>query len=68
MALAFGLDPNSEILVPISEDDLGSSLSARRPSYSALDNSVLRDLGWEPMRHHRDAIASAVARITAGSA
>ncbi len=68
VALAFGLDPNSEILVPISEDDRGSSLSARRPSYSALDNSVLRDLGWEPMRHHRDAIASAVARITAGSA
>ena len=50
--------------VPISEANLGSSRPARRPAYSALDNSVLCDMGWEPMRHHRDAIAAAVADLT----
>tara|TARA_B100000959_G_scaffold55154_1_gene57518 strand:+ start:1181 stop:2050 length:870 start_codon:yes stop_codon:yes gene_type:complete len=64
VAVAAGHDPDSELLVPISEANLGSSRPARRPAYSALDNSVLCDMGWEPMRHHRDAIAAAVADLT----
>jgi dTDP-4-dehydrorhamnose reductase len=61
VARASGHDP--ERVHPICEDDLDASRSARRPAYSALDNAVLRDLGYEPMRHHRDAIADAVAGL-----
>ena len=66
VARASGNDP--ELLVPVSETDLESSRPAHRPTYSALDNTVLRGLGWEPMRHHRDAIAAVVARIMAAEA
>ncbi len=63
VARASGHDPDTELLVPVSETDLESSRPAHRPTYSALDNTVLRGLGWEPMRHHRDAIADAVAGL-----
>ena len=66
VARASGNDP--ELLVPVSETDLDVSHPAHRPTYSALDNTVLRGLGWEPMRHHRDAIAAVVARIMAAEA
>ena len=66
VARASGNDP--ELLVPVSETDLDVSRPACRPTYSALDNTVLRGLGWEPMRHHRDAIAAVVARIMAAEA
>ena len=66
VARASGNDP--ELLVPVSEADLDVSRPACRPTYSALDNTVLRGLGWEPMRHHRDAIAAVVARIMAAEA
>jgi dTDP-4-dehydrorhamnose reductase len=66
VARASGNDP--ELLVPVSEADLDVSHPACRPTYSALDNTVLRGLGWEPMRHHRDAIAAVVARIMAAGA
>ena len=66
VARASGNDP--ELLVPVSEADLDVSHPACRPTYSALDNTVLRGLGWEPMRHHRDAIAAVVARIMAAEA
>ena len=66
VARASGNDP--ELLVPVSEADLDVSRPACRPTYSALDNTVLRGLGWEPMRHHRDAIAAVVARIMAAGA
>ncbi len=66
VARASGNDP--ELLVPVSETDLDVSRPAHRPTYSALDNTVLRGLGWEPMRHHRDAIAAVVARIMAAEA
>jgi len=66
VARASGNDP--ELLVPVSETDLDVSRPACRPTYSALDNTVLRGLGWEPMRHHRDAIAAVVARIMAAGA
>ena len=68
VARASGHDPDTELLVPVSETDLDVSRPARRPTYSALDNTVLRGLGWEPMRHHRDAIAAVVARIMAAEA
>ena len=63
VARVAGHDPDSELLVPIVEADLDVSRPARRPDYSALDNAVLRGLGWEPMRHHRDAIADVVAGL-----
>ena len=66
VARASGNDP--DLLVPVSEADLDVSRPACRPTYSALDNTVLRGLGWEPMRHHRDAIAAVVARIMAAEA
>ena len=66
VARASGNDP--ELLVPVSETDLDVSRPACRPTYSALDNTVLRGLGWEPMRHHRDAIADAVAGLLDGGA
>ena len=66
VARASGNDP--DLLVPVSEADLDVSRPACRPTYSALDNTVLRCLGWEPMRHHRDAIAAVVARIMAAEA
>jgi dTDP-4-dehydrorhamnose reductase len=66
VARASGNDP--DLLVPVSEADLDVSRPACRPTYSALDNTVLRGLGWEPMRHHRDAIAAVVARIMAAGA
>ena len=56
-----GADP--ELVVRIVEADLGTARPARRPCFSALDNVGLRDLGYEPMRHHRDAIVDAVARL-----
>ena len=68
VARASGHDPDTELLVPVSETDLDVSRPAHRPTYSALDNTVLRCLGWEPMRHHRDAIAAVVARIMAAEA
>jgi dTDP-4-dehydrorhamnose reductase len=68
VARASGHDPDTELLVPVSETDLDVSRPACRPTYSALDNTVLRGLGWEPMRHHRDAIAAVVARIMAAEA
>ena len=68
VARASGHDPDTELLVPVSETDLDVSRPAHRPTYSALDNTVLRGLGWEPMRHHRDAIAAVVARIMAAEA
>tara|TARA_Y100000310_G_scaffold78703_1_gene75376 strand:- start:1660 stop:2529 length:870 start_codon:yes stop_codon:yes gene_type:complete len=64
VARAAGHDPDSGLLVPISEADLDVSRPARRPTCSALDNSVMRGLGWEPMRHHRDAISDVVAGLT----
>lgn len=64
VALAAGHDPDSDLLVPIAEADLDVPRPARRPDYSALDNAVLRDMGWEPMRHHRDAVADTVAGLT----
>ena len=36
---------------------------ARRPRYSALENTVLRDLGHPPMRHHRDAVTEILGRL-----
>jgi dTDP-4-dehydrorhamnose reductase len=56
-----GADP--ELVVRIAEADLVTARPARRPCFSALDNVVLRDLGYEPMRHHRGAIVDAVARL-----
>ena len=60
VATLAGQDPDRIAACP----DLGldGSLPARRPAYSALDNSVLRSLGHPGLRDHRDAVAEAVAR------
>jgi dTDP-4-dehydrorhamnose reductase len=60
VAEAAGIDASR--VIAIGESDLGELRPARRPIYSALDNSVLRTLGHPTIRHHRDAIAEAVAR------
>ena len=60
VATATGLDP--DCVVRTSDPGLDGTLPARRPLFSALDNSVLRALGHPAIRHHGDAIAEAVAR------
>ena len=60
VATAAGLDPGR--VVRTSDPGLDGTLPARRPLFSALDNSVLRALGRPAIRHHGDAIAEAVAR------
>ena len=60
VATAAGLDPGCVVRTP--DPGLDGTLPARRPSFSALDNGVLRALGHPAIRHHGDAIAEAVAR------
>ena len=57
VADAAGVDPDR--IIPISAEQ-PDDRPAQRPAYSALDNSVLRALGYPEIRHHRDAIAEAV--------
>ena len=60
VATLTGQDPDRIAACP--DPGLDGSLPARRPAYSALDNSVLRTLGHPGLRDHRDAVAEAVAR------
>ena len=60
VATVAGQDPDRIAACP--DPGLDGSLPARRPVYSALDNSVLRSLGHPGLRDHRDAVAEAVAR------
>jgi dTDP-4-dehydrorhamnose reductase len=60
VATAAGLDPGR--ISRTADPGLDGTLPARRPPFSALDNGVLRALGRPAIRHHRDAIAEAVAR------
>jgi len=60
VATLAGQDPDR--IAACSDPGLDGSLPARRPAYSALDNSVLRSLGHPGLRDHRDAVAEAVAR------
>ena len=60
VATLAGQDPDRIAACP--DPGLDGSLPARRPAYSALDNSVLRSLGHPGLRDHRDAVAEAVAR------
>ena len=60
VATLAGQDPDRIAACP--DPGLDGSLPARRPAYSALDNSVLRTLGHPGLRDHRDAVAEAVAR------
>ena len=60
VATLAGQDPDRIATCP--DPGLDGSLPARRPAYSALDNSVLRSLGHPGLRDHRDAVAEAVAR------
>jgi len=57
-----GADPTR--VVAVEEAVQSPPRPARRPAWSALDCGVLRRLGHEPLRHHRDAIAATVARLT----
>jgi len=61
VAEVVGADPTR--VVAVDEVDLGPPRPARRPVWSALDCRVLRHLGHEPLRHHRDAVADTVARL-----
>ena len=60
VAAAAGHDPGR-----IRETVEDGSRLARRPSFSALDNAVLRELGHRPLRHHAEAVAEAVGRALA---
>jgi dTDP-4-dehydrorhamnose reductase len=60
VATAAGLNPGR--ISRTADPGLDGTLPARRPVFSALDNSVLRALGRPAIRDHRDAIAEAVAR------
>ena len=46
-----------------SEVDHHPPRPAQRPGYSALENTVLRDLGHSPMRHHRDVVTEILGRL-----
>jgi len=59
VADAVGADPDQIVPSPIEKPD---SRPAKRPPYSALDNSVLQVLGYPEIRDYRDAVAEAVAR------
>lgn len=61
VATEVGADPDR--IVAVTEVDLGPPRPAVRPAYSALDTAALRRLGHPPLRHHRDAVAAAVARL-----
>lgn len=61
VAIEVGADPDR--ITAVAEVDLGPPRPAERPAYSALDTAVLRRLGHPPLRHHRDAVAAAVARL-----
>tara|TARA_B100001179_G_scaffold104159_1_gene74114 strand:- start:157 stop:945 length:789 start_codon:yes stop_codon:yes gene_type:complete len=60
VAGAAGHDPGR-----IRETVEDGSRLARRPSFSALDNAVLRELGHRPLRHHAEAATEAVGRALA---
>ena len=60
VAKAAGLDPGR--VTRAGDPGLDGTLPARRPAFSALDNSVLRALGRPAIRDHREAVAEAVAR------
>ena len=60
VAAAAGHDPGR-----IRETVEDGSRLARRPSFSALDNAVLRELGHRPLRHHAEAATEAVGRALA---
>ncbi len=58
VADAVGADPDQIVPISVEQPD---GRPAQRPPYSALDNSVLRELGYPEIRDHRDAVAEAVA-------
>ena len=58
VADAAGADPDQIVPIPVEQPD---NRPARRPPYSALDNSVLRALGYPEIRDHREAVAELVA-------
>jgi len=60
VAMAAGLDPGR--ISRAVDPGLDGTMPALRPTFSALDNGVLRALGRPAIRDHRDAIAEAVAR------
>ena len=57
---------DAERIQATSEADYDTPRPAHRPRYSALDNTVLRDLGRSPMRHHRDVVIEILDRLRAG--
>ena len=60
VAEAAGANPDRIIPISVEQPD---ERPAERPPYSALDNSVLRALGYPKIRDHRDAIAEVVAEV-----
>ena len=66
VAVASGHDPDRIEARP--DPGLDGTSPARRPEFSALDNGVLRSLGHPGLRHHRDALAEAVAGAAPGTA
>ena len=61
VAVDSGHDPDR--IRATHEVDRDTPRPARRPPYSALSNTALRDLSYEPMRHHRDAAKEILRRL-----
>lgn len=57
---------DSEGIRETSEVDHYPPRSAKRPRYSALANTVLQNLGYPPMRHHRDVVIEILGRLRRG--
>ena len=65
-ALADELGHDPERIVATFEGDHNPPRPAPRPAYSALSNAVLRNLGYQPMRHHRDVAGEILGRLRDG--
>ena len=59
---AMGKDP--AMVRPITTDELHPPRPAPRPANSVLDNAVLRQAGYAPMRDHREALAETVLALS----
>lgn len=61
IASAAGRDPS--IVTPITTAQLDPPRPARRPTYGVLDNAVLRDAGWSPLRRFHDPLSELVTTL-----
>ena len=65
-AVADEVGHDRERIRATSEADHRPPRPARRPRSSALENTVLRDLGHPPMRHHQEVVTEILGRLRGG--